>query len=264
MRICLDCQAIFSPRDARQYRCDPHEREHRRKTNRRAYERRRRHGLRAGSTASHRRFVREVLKAKGTVCYWCGGRATSADHYPIAKIDGGPDTVTNGVPACQDCNLKRGRGRKPGRIVKIKPSLVIALVGLPGTGKSYQARQLTQDFDLTYQGVDDIGGRGGSKWVRYTNWIASQDGVVLTESNVIPDRFRWLLERIDHAVFKLTAPVELRRDRLLERGENFTARKRMLAPQTIGYPTDQTFRAGPDQGKELHDAVAARLAKGRQ
>lgn len=261
MRICLECRAIFAPRDQRQYRCDLHETSHRQQANRRAHMRRRRLGLRAGSTAEHRRFVRDVLQTKGRVCFWCGGEATTADHYPIAKIDGGLDTVTNGVPSCQPCNLKRGRGSQPSRIPSIKPDLIIALVGQPGTGKTHHATQLAREFSLTYRSVDDVGGRGGSKWVRYTNWIANQPGVVLTESNVIPDRYRWLLDRVNHVVLKLTAPIELRRDRLLERGENFAARKRMLAPQTIGYPTDRTFRAGPDQTEEIHAAVAETIEK---
>lgn len=41
-------------------------------------------------------------------CYWCGRPATTADHYPIARCDGGPDTDDNLVSACLPCNASRG------------------------------------------------------------------------------------------------------------------------------------------------------------
>lgn len=43
-----------------------------------------------------------------TPCYWCGRPATSADHYPIPRSDGGPDTLDNLVAACLPCNISRG------------------------------------------------------------------------------------------------------------------------------------------------------------
>jgi 5-methylcytosine-specific restriction endonuclease McrA len=43
-----------------------------------------------------------------TPCRWCGHRATTADHWPIARADGGPDTLDNLVPACRPCNTARG------------------------------------------------------------------------------------------------------------------------------------------------------------
>ena len=43
-----------------------------------------------------------------TPCRWCGERATTADHYPIARIDGGPDNLANLVAACRPCNSSRG------------------------------------------------------------------------------------------------------------------------------------------------------------
>lgn len=119
MRICKDCGSIFTPKDERQYRCDQHEPGHRQGTNRRAYQRRRALGLRAGSSGAHRRFVREVLKVKGRVCHWCGGKATTGDHYPIAKKDGGPDSVDNGVPSCESCNLKPVREREALRKARV-------------------------------------------------------------------------------------------------------------------------------------------------
>lgn len=41
-------------------------------------------------------------------CRWCGERATTADHWPIARTDGGPDTLANLVSACRSCNSSRG------------------------------------------------------------------------------------------------------------------------------------------------------------
>lgn len=41
-------------------------------------------------------------------CYWCGRPATTADHWPISRIDGGPDHPDNLVAACRPCNSARG------------------------------------------------------------------------------------------------------------------------------------------------------------
>lgn len=41
-------------------------------------------------------------------CYWCGARATTADHHPIGRDEGGPDTLDNLVAACRPCNSARG------------------------------------------------------------------------------------------------------------------------------------------------------------
>ena len=43
-----------------------------------------------------------------TPCRWCGDPATTFDHWPIARRDGGPDTLANGVSACRPCNARRG------------------------------------------------------------------------------------------------------------------------------------------------------------
>jgi 5-methylcytosine-specific restriction endonuclease McrA len=41
-------------------------------------------------------------------CRWCGEAATTADHWPIARAQGGPDTLDNLVAACLPCNTARG------------------------------------------------------------------------------------------------------------------------------------------------------------
>lgn len=43
-----------------------------------------------------------------TPCYHCGRPATSADHYPIPRSEGGPDSLDNLVSACLPCNVSRG------------------------------------------------------------------------------------------------------------------------------------------------------------
>ena len=48
-------------------------------------------------------------------CYWCGTEWTpkfTADHYPIEKDAGGPDTLDNLVSACASCNSARGQRYK--------------------------------------------------------------------------------------------------------------------------------------------------------
>jgi len=41
-------------------------------------------------------------------CHWCGQQATTADHWPVGRDEGGPDTMDNLVPACRSCNSRRG------------------------------------------------------------------------------------------------------------------------------------------------------------
>ena len=43
-----------------------------------------------------------------TPCRWCAGRATTADHYPLGRDEGGPDTLDNLVASCRPCNSARG------------------------------------------------------------------------------------------------------------------------------------------------------------
>lgn len=44
-----------------------------------------------------------------TPCYWChDAKATTADHYPIGRDEGGPDTLDNLVASCRPCNFRRG------------------------------------------------------------------------------------------------------------------------------------------------------------
>jgi 5-methylcytosine-specific restriction endonuclease McrA len=48
-----------------------------------------------------------VLQRDQFICYWCGGKATHADHL-ITRKDGGGDELENLVAACARCNQKRG------------------------------------------------------------------------------------------------------------------------------------------------------------
>lgn len=43
-----------------------------------------------------------------TPCVWCGGIATTADHWPVSRVDGGLDTPAACVSACRPCNSSRG------------------------------------------------------------------------------------------------------------------------------------------------------------
>jgi 5-methylcytosine-specific restriction endonuclease McrA len=43
-----------------------------------------------------------------TPCRWCGDTAITADHWPVARVQGGPDTLDNLVSACRPCNTARG------------------------------------------------------------------------------------------------------------------------------------------------------------
>lgn len=41
-------------------------------------------------------------------CFHCGAPATSADHYPVPRSEGGADALDNLVAACLPCNVARG------------------------------------------------------------------------------------------------------------------------------------------------------------
>lgn len=43
-----------------------------------------------------------------TPCHWCGRAATTADHWPVGRDEGGTDTLDNLVPSCRSCNAARG------------------------------------------------------------------------------------------------------------------------------------------------------------
>jgi hypothetical protein len=43
-----------------------------------------------------------------TPCVWCGGPADTADHWPVSRVDGAPDTPAACVSACRSCNSSRG------------------------------------------------------------------------------------------------------------------------------------------------------------
>ncbi len=69
-------------------------------------------------------LTRAVLERDGYRCRWCGGTATTADHYPIPQDHGGPDTLDNLVAACKPCNSSRGayqRALKHGHTIRTAP-----------------------------------------------------------------------------------------------------------------------------------------------
>lgn len=63
--------------------------------------------LAAGLTAAC--LARDRDPATGvTPCHHCGAPATTADHYPVARIDGAPDTLAALVSSCGPCNFSAG------------------------------------------------------------------------------------------------------------------------------------------------------------
>lgn len=60
-----------------------------------------------GSTRAWRKVRAAVLVRDRYLCRWCGGPATTADHYPVPRKFGGPDELWNLVAACLPCNCRR-------------------------------------------------------------------------------------------------------------------------------------------------------------
>lgn len=58
--------------------------------------------------AAHEPYLRsEVFARWGWACCYCGARAGHLDHVVALKL-GGADAAHNIVPACADCNLRKG------------------------------------------------------------------------------------------------------------------------------------------------------------
>jgi hypothetical protein len=53
-----------------------------------------------------------VLAEQGSICWVCGGRATTADHV-IARSLGGGDDMANLRPCCVSCNSRRYHRANP-------------------------------------------------------------------------------------------------------------------------------------------------------
>src|SRR2546429_452831 len=51
---------------------------------------------------------RKVFAARGRQCGWCGGPATTVDHWPVAASQGGPHELWNLIPSCARDNYSRG------------------------------------------------------------------------------------------------------------------------------------------------------------
>jgi hypothetical protein len=55
-----------------------------------------------------RAIRQQVFRVKGRRCFWCGGLATTVDHYPVPAALGGPHTLDNLIPSCARDNYSRG------------------------------------------------------------------------------------------------------------------------------------------------------------
>ena len=58
------------------------------------------------------RLTRLVLRTQGSVCWICGGVATTADHV-VPRSRGGDDNLEALRPCCQPCNSRRGNTENP-------------------------------------------------------------------------------------------------------------------------------------------------------
>ena len=56
-----------------------------------------------------------------TPCKWCGKPADTADHYPVSRMNGGSNELSNLVSACMHCNASKG-ATQGNRARKTQPS----------------------------------------------------------------------------------------------------------------------------------------------
>lgn len=208
-----------------------------------------------GSTHASRQRRQNVLKRARHECFYCGDRATIADHFvPLSR--GGSDTEENLVAACRLCNQRKAdkmpreflreirRGHRAGRIV--------VLVGPPGSGKTTIARLLADRLHLPFASVDDFGDTGQRRWKELLRWMGERSDAII-EANVIQAPFARLLGSVDHTVIRLDAPRETRAGRLAQRGDPPVRIRRMLEhrPTIYTYPPDSVIGTAGMKAEEV-------------
>lgn len=185
---------------------------------------------------------RKALHRAHHRCQQCGTRQHLEVHHrqPVSK-GGAEYDPANLQVLCHTCHTQRHR----------QPEPLVILVGLSGTGKTAIREQLAARLGVPSYGPDE------HSWDEIHNQLA-QGGVV--ECARIPGRLARRVGGLKGRVVHITAPREIRADRLRKRGENEdTVAARLDENPAISYEhpvtVDKTVEAiGPP------DQIAAALA----
>lgn len=114
--------------------------------------------------------------------------------------------------------------------------MIVAVVGLPASGKTTLARALAVELGARVLSVDDYPGRGSERWDTLLRDVAtsatSATSPLIVESCAAPTAYQLLLNRTPHLVVETVAPHGVRLRRLVDRGLLRWQVERMMRRQT--------------------------------
>ncbi len=159
---------------------------------------------RPGSASLPARVRARVIEAGGGVCWYCGGKAQTADHV-IPWIEGGSDDETNLVAACRRCNWAKSNRH-------MAPVPTIAVLGQMAAGKSTLAAALAERTGWPVLAIDDYRARGRD----WADLLADLEdsGPAVVESVAVPRDYRVQLIVRCALIVHVRCPEPIRRRRL--------------------------------------------------
>jgi ATPase family associated with various cellular activities (AAA) len=145
-------------------------------------------------------------------------KAKTGNSLGVNHLDGNVNNWADGnlKVECYWCHnatdsARRARTKAP----------IVAIVGLPGTGKSAVAEQVATKLRATVYRIDDFRARDAEDaWSRMVAAIQATAGPVVAESNIIPPGYRRLLNERPSTIVRLVADAMTREQRLIARGDH--------------------------------------------
>lgn len=225
-----------------------------------------------------RALKRKAERAWGRQCFLCGSTNRITWHHLRPRAEGGPDIVDNLRPLCGRCHTTYEADAKAGR-VSLTTQLVgalgetkataVAVVGVPGSGKTHVRTLIHDALDLQSFAIDDYRAQhsdADEAWQAMLGDLRRTDKRCVVESNAVPHSYVMWLHKRNAITVLCTASAKVREQRLRKRlrsGDiDYRTMRMMLArePAPIGVHIKyDTSHGTPRRDKDLVSAVAARL-----